>query len=264
MFPEILIPIGIFAALGVLFGVILAIASRVFAVKTDERIERLTEVLPGANCGGCGYSGCAAFAEAVVKGDAKPDGCRACKAENMKKISEIMGVELADPTPQRACVMCSGSCHTAVYKYHYEGAQDCIAAHRMGGGDKACPNGCIGLGTCVAACKYDAIHVIDNVAVVDPEKCSGCGACVNNCPMHIISMIPITGAYSVVCRSVEKGADTRKMCAVGCIACRICEKNCPVGAITVTDFIATIDQEKCIGCGKCASKCPRKIIKPIE
>ena len=106
MFPEILIPIGIFAALGVLFGVILAIASRVFAVKTDERIERLTEVLPGANCGGCGYSGCAAFAEAVVKGDAKPDGCRACKAENMKKIGEIMGVELADPTPQRACVMC--------------------------------------------------------------------------------------------------------------------------------------------------------------
>lgn len=264
MFPDILIPIGIFAALGVLFGVILAIASRVFAVKTDERIERLTEALPGANCGGCGYSGCAAFAEAVIKGDAKPDGCRACKAENLKVIGEIMGVELGAPTPQRACVMCSGSCHTAVYKYHYEGAQDCIAAHRMGGGDKACPNGCIGLGTCVAACKYDAIHVIDNVAVVDPEKCSGCGACVNNCPMHIISMIPITGAYSVVCRSVEKGADTRKMCAVGCIACHICEKNCPVGAITVTDFIATIDQEKCIGCGKCASKCPRKIIKPIE
>lgn len=264
MFPEILIPIGIFAALGVLFGVILAIASRVFAVKTDPRIDQLTELLPGANCGGCGYSGCAALAEAVVKGEANPSACRACKAENMRKIGEIMGMELEDPTPVRACVMCSGSCHTAVYKYHYEGAQDCIAAHRMGGGDKACPNGCIGLGTCVAACKYDAIHVIDNVAVVDPEKCSGCGACANICPMHIISIIPITGKYSVVCRSVEKGPTTRKMCAVGCIACHICEKNCPVGAITVSDFIATIDQSKCIGCGKCAEKCPRKIIKPIE
>lgn len=261
---DVLIPIGIFAALGALFGVVLAIASRVFAVKTDPRIEQVLELLPGANCGGCGYSGCASFAEAVVKGEVAPGGCRACKAEQLRAIGALMGMEVEDPIPMRACVMCSGNCKTAVAKYHYEGATDCIAAHRMGGGDKACPNGCIGLGTCVASCKYDAIHVINGLAVVDPEHCSGCGACVNSCPMHIISLIPVTGKYSVVCRSVENGATTRKLCSVGCIACRICEKNCPVGAITVNDFIASIDQSKCIACGKCAEKCPRKIIKVVE
>ncbi len=264
MLIDILIPVGIFAGLGILFGVLLAVAAHIFFMKVDSRVEALMEVLPGANCGGCGYSGCAGFAAAVAKGEADPTGCRACKPEDVAKIGEIMGMALTAPVPQRACVMCSGSCHTAVYKYRYEGAPDCIAAHAGGGGDKACPNGCIGLGTCVTACKYDAIHIIDNVAVVDPEKCSGCGACTQICPMRIIAMIPVAGKYSVFCRSVEKGVDTRKMCAVGCIACKICEKNCPVGAITVTDFVAKIDQDKCIGCGKCAEKCPRKIIRPIE
>ena len=260
---DVLIPIGIFAALGVLFGVLLAVASRVFAVKVDERIPQILENLPGANCGGCGYSGCAALAEAIVKGEASPTACNACSAEGMKNIGEIMGLELATPTPMCAHVMCSGNCHTAVYKYRYEGATDCIAAERLGGGDKLCANGCIGLGTCVAACKFDAISIVDGVAVIDPHKCTGCGACASVCPKHIISVIPVSSKYAVVCRSVENGATTRRQCAVGCISCRICEKNCPVGAVTVNDFVATIDQSKCTGCGICASKCPRKIIKKV-
>ena len=261
---DVLIPTAIFAAMGILFGILLAVAARIFAVKVDERLPVVTENLPGANCGGCGYSGCAALADAIVKGEASPSACRACSAEGLKNIASVMGLEELEHVPSRAHVMCSGNCHTAVYKYRYEGAVDCIAADRMGGGDKACPNGCIGLGTCVAACKYDAIHIKDGVAVVDPAKCSGCGACVNVCPKALISVIPISSKYTVACHSKEKGAITRKNCAVGCIACHICEKNCPVGAITVTDFVATIDQSKCIGCGLCAEKCPRKIIKPCR
>ncbi len=261
---DVLIPVGIFAALGVLFGVVLAIASRVFAVKTDERIERVVEQLPGANCGGCGYSGCAALAEAVVKGETLPTACRACSPEGLAAICEIMGIEALSSVPMRARVMCSGNCHTAKYKYKYEGAVDCIAAERMGGGDKACPNGCIGLGTCVATCKFDAISIVDGVAVVNPEKCSGCGACAAACPKKLISIVPVVGKYIVACHSVQPGAVTRKQCDAGCIACRICEKNCPVGAVTVTDFVAHIDQSVCIGCGKCAEKCPRKIIVALE
>ena len=260
----ILIPVGIFAGLGILFGVVLAIASRVFAVKVDERVDQILEVLPGANCGGCGYSGCAALANAIVKGEAMPNACNACSAAGTKRIGEIMGMEVEASVPLHAHVMCSGNCHTAKYKYVYEGAPDCIAAEKMGGGDKVCPNGCIGLGTCVAACKYDAIHVVDGLAVVDDAKCIGCGACANLCPKHIIAMIPVSSKYCVECRSVETGAMTRKQCDVGCISCKICEKNCPVGAITVTDFVATIDQSKCTGCGICASKCPRKIIKKAD
>lgn len=260
----ILIPVGIFAGLGIVFGVVLAVASRVFAVKVDERVEQILEVLPGANCGGCGYSGCAALAEAIVKGEALPNACNACSAAGTKRIGEIMGMEVEASVPLHAHVMCSGNCHTAKYKYVYEGAHDCIAAEKMGGGDKFCPNGCIGLGTCVAACKYDAIHVVDGLAVVDDAKCIGCGACANLCPKHIIAMIPVSSKYCVECRSVETGAVTRKQCDVGCISCKICEKNCPVGAITVTDFVASIDQSKCTGCGICASKCPRKIIKKAD
>ncbi len=261
---DVLIPVGIFAAMGIVLGILLAVASRIFAVKTDPRIPEVTEALPGANCGGCGYTGCAALAEAIVKGEAEPAACKVCKKENFDAIGRIMGIELGDPIPVHARVMCSGNCNTAKYQYRYEGAADCIAAERMGGGDKACANGCIGLGTCVAACAFDAIHLIDGLAVVDPQKCSGCGACANVCPKHIIAMIPVASTYCVACRSVEKGAITRQHCDAGCIACRICEKNCPVGAITVTDFVARIDQSKCIGCGKCVDKCPRKIIKPDQ
>ncbi len=261
---DVLIPVGIFAALGVLFGLVLAIASKIFAVKVDERIPAVLENLPGANCGGCGFSGCAALAEAIVKGEAAPNACNGCGATALKNIGAIMGVEVGDPVPMRAVVKCAGNCNTAVFKYRYEGAADCIAAEKMGGGDKACPNGCIGLGTCVAACKFDAIHVVDGVAVVDPTHCIGCGACVNLCPKHLISVVPVRAKYVVTCSSAESGAITRKQCSVGCIGCKICEKNCPAGAVKVEGFVASIDPEKCTSCGICAEKCPRKIIQMLE
>ena len=257
---DIVIPAAIFAGLGLIFGAALAIASRIFAVHEDERVGKITEALPGANCGGCGFSGCAAYAEAIVKGEAAPGLCLACSAEGARTISEVMGVPVVENKPMRAQVMCSGKSGVAHKKYHYVGATDCVAAERLGGGDKCCPNGCIGLGTCAAACPYDAIAVVHGLAVVDAGKCRGCGVCVSNCPKHIIRMIPAAATHWVACLSVENGKKTREQCDAGCISCRLCEKACEHDAIKVDNFVAAIRYDKCVGCGACADKCPRHII----
>ena len=261
---EILIPVAIFAGLGVALGILLAVASRVFAVKTDERVGQIAETLPGANCGGCGYSGCAALAEAIVKGEAPANACRAGGEACAARIGEIMGVAVHAQTPVRARVLCSGSCGRAKAKCVCEGVQDCFAADRMCGGGKLCPDGCMGFGSCVAACRYDALHVVDGVATVDPARCTGCGACAQICPRHLIVLVPVTARYCVVCSSHESGAQTRAACDAGCIGCRICEKNCPADAIHVVNNCAVIDYDRCTSCGLCASKCPRKVITLCE
>jgi electron transport complex, RnfABCDGE type, B subunit len=249
-----------FTLLGGVFGVMLAVASKVFAVKTDPHIEAITAALPGANCGGCGFSGCAALAGAISRGEAPCSACTAGGEATAKAVAAIMGVESASPVRMRAQVMCSGTCGTAKLKYKYSGAPDCNSAVRLAGGDKLCPNGCIGHGTCVAACKFDAIKVVDGVAVVDYSKCTGCGVCVKSCPKNIIKLIPFKSDHWVGCMSVDDGKTTRSYCDVGCISCKLCEKACDYGAISVNDFVASIDYSKCVSCGKCVEKCPRKII----
>lgn len=257
---EIIITVVVFALLGGAFGILLAYASKIFEIKTDERVPKVLEVLPGANCGGCGYSGCAALADAIVRGDARPESCTVGGAECAAAIGEIMGVEVHKSKRMRAQVMCSGQGNAAKKKYIYSGAHDCISAEKLGGGDKLCPNGCIGLGTCVASCPFGAISVVDGVAAVDYHKCEGCGACVPACPKHIIELIPYDAEHWVGCKSVENGVNTKKQCANGCISCHICEKNCPTGAISVNEYVASIDYDKCIGCGLCSEKCPRGIV----
>ncbi len=249
-----------FAVLGAALGLILAFAGKVFAVKKDERIEQIVNLLPGANCGGCGYAGCAALAEAIVKGEAKPDACAGAEVESNIKIGEIMGVDTSNVVKLRAQVMCSGTHDFAHQKYLYEGVHDCIAAARLGGGDRLCPFGCLGLGTCVSVCKFDAIIIKDGVATVDYENCVGCGACANACPKHIISLIPWDSKHWVGCASRDKGPIVRKYCDVGCFACTLCVKNCPEKAISIVDNCAVIDYSKCTGCDKCVSVCPRHII----
>ncbi len=261
MFVDILYAIMWFAILGAVLGIMLAVAAKVFAVKVDERIPEICDELPGANCGGCGYAGCTALAEAIVRGEAKTTACVVGGSEVASAISEIMGSAAGDVVRYRAQVMCSGEAGVAKKKYHYNGANDCIAATKLGGGDKLCPNGCIGLGSCAKVCTFDAIRIVNGVASVDYSKCAGCGNCVSACPKHIIRLIPFDAKYWVGCMSVDKGAKTRSYCEVGCISCRICEKNCPQGAITVDDFVAHIDYTKCTSCGICAEKCPRHIIK---
>lgn len=249
-----------FALFGAVFGLLLAISSKLFHVKVDERIPKICDELPGANCGGCGYAGCAALAEAIVKGEAAVNACVVGGGECAAAIGEIMGCAAGDAIKKRAQVMCSGELGVAKKKYIYGGAADCIAATKLGGGDKLCPNGCIGLGTCTSVCPFDAIRVKNGVAVVDDALCAGCGKCVGACPKHIIKLVPFDAPYRVACMSVDHGAVTRGYCDAGCIGCHICEKSCPAGAISVDGFVASIDYEKCTHCGVCAQKCPRNII----
>lgn len=260
MFETIILPVLVFIGLGILTGSLLAVATKAFAVKKNEIAEKINECLPGANCGGCGFSGCAALAEAISHGEAEITRCSVGGAEVAGQIAEIMGVEAASTVRMRAQVMCSGTHEFALKKYAYEGVDDCVAAEKIGGGDKLCKNGCIGLGTCVKSCPFDAITVEEGVAVVDYTKCRGCGVCSNVCPKGIIKLIPFDAKHWVGCMSSDTGKVTRQVCDVGCISCKICEKNCPEGAITVDNGNASIDYSKCTGCNICIDKCPRHII----
>jgi len=259
-FTNIIFAVIVFALLGGAIGALLAIASRVFAVPRNEKAEQIVEVLPGANCGGCGFSGCAALAEAIATGKAKPNSCTVGGDAVAEQVAAIMGVKAEKTVKMRAQVMCSGAKSLSKQKYDYQGITDCVSAMQLGGGSRLCPNGCIGLGTCVEKCPFDAIELRDGVAFVDYKKCQGCGVCVAACPKGIIKLIPFDSKHWVGCMSQDKGAATRSYCDVGCIGCRICEKNCEFGAIKVEGFLASIDYDKCTGCDKCVEKCPRKII----
>lgn len=247
--------------LGLVFGVILAFASRAFAVEQDERIPQITECLPGANCGGCGYAGCTALAAAIAEGKAPVNACPVGGAPSAERIAEIMGVAALTAEPMRACVHCCGTDGDAVKRYRYEGISDCEAVLRLGGGEKACTYACVGLGSCVRACPFGALSLRDGVAAVDLAKCTGCGQCLTACPKGLISLIPLSHSYYVGCSNRDRGGETKKVCKAGCIGCKLCERNCPAGAITVTDNFAKIDYEKCTDCGLCAEKCPVKIIR---
>ena len=261
---DYLVPALLFALMGLVFALLLAIASRAFAVKQDPRIAELTDCLPGANCGGCGYTGCAAYAEAVAKGEAEVGACNPGGTVTANAMGKIMGVEVSEVVRLRAQVMCSGVLGAAKIKYHYAGAPDCTSAARLGGGDKLCPNGCIGLGSCVTVCPTNAISVKNGVAWVDPSLCSACGICINTCPKNIIRLVSYEASHFVGCSSTDKGAQTRTYCSVGCIGCKICERACEAGAIRVDGALAAIDYAKCTGCGACVSKCPRKIIYSVN
>lgn len=255
----------VLGVLGAVFGFVLAFASKVFAIEVDERQAAIAEILPGANCGGCGFAGCSAYAAAVVAGIVELNACAAGGSEVAAKIARIMGAEAGESQRMIALVKCSGRRDITKTKFDYSGVPDCTAAMRLGGnmGPKECPNACIGMGNCAAACKFGAMYMEDGLAHVIREKCVGCKACVNACPKKIIEMVPYTARVNVICANKQKGAEVRKYCEVGCIACKICEKACEFDAIHVVENLAVIDYGKCTNCGACAAKCPRKIILDI-
>ncbi len=259
---EIIYALLVLAGLGVVFGAVLAVAGKVFAVEEDPRLEPLTEALPGANCGGCGFSGCGAYAQAVLQGKAKPGMCPVGGAEVGKAMGEILGVVVEEPERCVALVKCSGFEGHARKKYDYDGLSDCLAASRLpGGGPNECPHGCLGFGTCVKACPFGAMRVKNGVATVDHEICVGCMKCADACPRGLIVKVPYSADITVACNSQEKGAALRKYCDIGCIGCMICEKTCQHDAIHVVDNLARIDYSKCVSCGLCAAKCPRHLIR---
>lgn len=257
---QIISAVLIVGGTGLLFGCILAVASVIFKVEGNEKAERILEVLPGANCGGCGYAGCSAYAEAAAEGKAPVNACSVGKAAVAEKIAEIMGGSVPDSEPMRAYVLCSGTCDVAKNKYEYAGIADCNAANMLAGGEKSCRFGCIGLGSCAAACQFGAITLKDGAAYVDAEKCVACGKCVEACPKNIITLVPQKAKYVVSCSSKERGAAVMAACKAGCVACGLCQKVCPSGAIKVEDNLAKIDYSLCTSCGLCAEKCPKKII----
>lgn len=253
------------AVLGILIGILLGVAGKVFAVEVDERVVQVRESLPGNNCGGCGYAGCDGLAEAIIAGEAEINACPVGGAAVAAKIAEIMGVEKTsgEVTRQVAYVKCAGTCELTKNKYNYVGEMDCREAAMVPGrGEKACSYGCLGLGSCVKECPFDAIHIKNGIAEVDKEKCVACGRCVEICPNHVIDLIPYDSAYMVSCNSKDKGKDVMAVCETGCIGCGICVKQCEFDAITLENNLAKIDGSKCQGCGKCAEKCPKKVIFP--
>ncbi len=256
----------VLGVLALVFGLVLAVASKAFEVKSDPRLQEIIDSLPGANCGGCGYAGCAACAGAILAGQAPVNVCPSCKGEQTSRIAAIMGVDVKPAERRVAFVRCAGG-DRAGHKFdRYVGLQDCVAAMKVSGnGTLDCSFGCLGLGSCVKACKFDAIHINSyGVAEVDRQKCTCCKQCIAACPRKIIVTMPYAVDIVLPCANKEAGKDARGHCAISCIGCKLCEKNCPTGAITVKNNVAVIDYDKCTSCGTCVAKCPRKLIVNIH
>lgn len=258
----ILAAAAVVGVVGAVVGFLLVTAGQKFKVEVDEKEVAVRAELPGNNCGGCGYPGCDGLAAAIAKGEAPANACPVGGAPVAEKISAILGVESGDVKKKVAFVRCAGDCDTAKDKCNYVGIKDCRAAAVVPGrGAKHCVKGCKGFGSCVSVCKFDAIHIVNGIAVVDPKKCVGCGKCAATCPNGLIILIPADARYVVRCNSQDKGKAVREACAAGCLGCTACVKQCEFGAITMNGNVAVIDHEKCQSCGKCAEKCPAGIIR---
>ena len=258
----VLITVVLLGVIGLLIGELLVFAGNKFKVEVDQKEIDVRECLPGNNCGACGYAGCDAVAAAIARGEAPVNACPVGGAPVADQISAIMGVG-ADGEVERkvAFVKCSGTCDKAKKKGNYVGIRTCEAVAAVGGkGDKFCEQGCFGFGSCVKACQFDAIHIVDGIAKVDRTKCVACGQCAAACPQKLIEIIPLKAKYTVQCSNTERFPILKTQCDAGCRGCGVCVKQCESGAITVANNIAHIDYEKCIGCGKCAEKCPAKVI----
>ncbi|NMB33586.1 MAG: RnfABCDGE type electron transport complex subunit B [Clostridium sp.] len=261
MLDKLIISTSVVGGMGLVLGMGLSIASKMFEVKVDPRVAKVREVLPGANCGACGQTGCDAFAQCVVEGECEINGCTVGGQELADKLGEILGVKAQTVEEKVAKIMCGGTHEVCKSKFDYAGILDCAAAANLFGGPSACTYGCVGLGDCVRACPFDAIVIKDGLANIIESKCRACGKCVEACPKNIIEMVLKKGRYSVSCSSMDKGGIVRKNCEVGCIGCRKCSKVCPTDAISFAGTLAKIDTAVCINCGECAAVCPTGAIE---
>lgn len=256
--------------IGTLSAIILYFVAQKFKVYEDPRIDHVESALPGANCGGCGYAGCRAFAEAcVTKGDLSELFCPVGGNDTMGGVADILGIAAEKKDPRVAVVRCNGTCEFRPKTNYFDGPVSCAIAASLYSGDTGCQYGCLGCGDCVVACDFDAIHMnpVTGLPEVNDEKCVACGACVKACPKTLIELRkkgPKDRKIYVACRNEEKGGVARKSCAVACIGCSKCEKECKYDAITIANNLAFINSDKCKLCRKCVSVCPTNAIIEIN
>ena len=241
MFELLLLAVGMIAVMAALLGLVIGLAARVFAVEGDPRVEAVAELLPGANCGGCGFAGCADLAKALVAGAASPAACPVCSSLARGKIAGLLGLAGGAVVRRVALVRCGGDYDKAKFKAKYNGVSDCKSAALVASGAKGCGHGCLGLGSCARACPFGAIEVANGLAVVHPRLCVGCGKCVEACPKKLIKLVPESAKVHVLCNSPEKGAAKRKVCEAACVGCRKCAKVAGEGQVRVNGFLAEVN-----------------------
>lgn len=262
--------VAIISVLGLVLAVVLFLVASKFKVQEDPRIDEVEKVMPGANCGGCGFAGCRAFAEAAVKAPNLDNNfCPVGGNDVMRKVASILGCEVKEKAPAVAVVRCSGSCANRPRINAYDGYSSCRVKASLYAGDTGCSYGCLGCGDCVAACRFGALSMdpATGLPVVDEEKCTACGACVKACPKQIIELRakgPRGMRVFVSCVNRDKGPVARKACSVACIGCGLCKKNCPHDAITVENNVAYIDFTKCKLCRTCEAVCPTGAIHGVN
>ncbi len=255
----IIIPIAVIVAVGAVGAVVLVVFSELFGVPKDEKAEKIESALPGANCGACGFAGCADYASAIASGSAdKLNLCTPGGNSVAAVLGDIMGMTVDAVEAKKAVVRCQGNYNNTTDKYLYSGVISCEACATLFGGRSTCTYGCLGYGDCKIVCKFNAITVDNGLATINMDKCTGCGACLDVCPKNIISLVSGNQKPVVLCANKDRGNITRKACSAGCIGCMKCTKVCSTDAkaISVKDNNAIIDHDLCIGCGKCTESCP--------
>jgi len=259
---ENMVAVIVLVATGLVLGLIIGAVVKFFGQESDPRLEQVEGLLPGANCGACGFAGCGDFARALLGGETDPATCPSSSAENVAKICALLGITAGERHEKVAVVCCAGDNDRAARAAQYNGVNDCKDAMLVAGGAKGCQYGCLGLGTCARACPFGAIEITDaGLAVVHPDLCTGCGKCVSACPRNIIKLVPASVPVHVLCSSPEKGAAKRKACEVACIGCRKCVKAAEEGQMIMDGFLARVNVEDPPPVEIC-SVCPTHCLQP--